>query len=122
MYLVTSNPAKNLLHLRYIDHVQPADLERGRADLVTLLADLSPHLRVLVDFTQLEHMGLDCVAEIGLGMELIDQRGVEVIARVVPDPRKDIGLNILTVFHYKSSRPRVVTCKNLAEAAEVLGL
>jgi len=41
--------------------------------------------------------------------------------RVIPDSNKDIGLNILSLFHYRH-QPQVVTCKNMAEAARALGL
>jgi len=121
MFLASSNKTRQLLHLSYIQRVQPAELQRGRADLTALLAELAPGFRVLVDFGRLEAMEIDCVPEIGLGMELMDQRGVGLVVRVIPDPSKDIGLNILTVFHYKH-RPRIVTCQNLVEAAKVLAL
>lgn len=121
MFLATSNKTKQLLHLSYIQRVTPAELQRGREDIKTLLAELSTDCRVLVDFERLEAMGLDCVAEIGLGMEQLDQHGVGMVVRVIPDTSKDIGLNILTVFHYKH-RPQIVTCMNLVEAATALDL
>ena len=54
-------------------------------------------------------------------MKLIDQSGVGMVVRVIPDPKKDIGLNILTIFHYRN-QPRFVTCEKMTEAAEVLAL
>ena len=121
MFLATSNKSKRLLHLSYVHRVKPAELQRGREDTKVLLAELGPGVRVLIDFGRLEAMGLDCVPEIGLGMEQFDQHGVELVVRVIPDPSKDIGLNILTVFHYKH-RPRIVTCKSLVQAAKELAL
>ncbi len=121
MFLATSNKSKQLVHLSYIQRVQPAELQRGREELAALLAELAPGFRVLVDFGRLEAMEIDCVPEIGLLMELMEQRGVGLVVRLIPDPSKDIGLNILTVFHYKH-RPRIVSCKDLVEAAKVLAL
>jgi hypothetical protein len=121
MYLAASNRGKKLLHLSYIGQVKPEQLERGLDDLKMLLADLPPDFRLLADFGRLESMLLDCVPEIGRGMEMIDLHGVELVVRVIPDPAKDIGLNILTLFHYKH-RPQIVTCENMIEAAKVLGL
>ena len=40
---------------------------------------------------------------------------------MIPDTTKDIGLNILTAFHYQH-HPNVVTCQSLTEAARVLEL
>ena len=54
-------------------------------------------------------------------MDLIGHAGVGLVVRVIPDASKDIGMNILTVFHYPH-RPRVVTCQNLTDAARALGL
>jgi hypothetical protein len=54
-------------------------------------------------------------------MELMDQHGVEIVVRVIPDSAKDIGLNIISIFHYPN-RPRIVTCQTLTEAAQVLAL
>ncbi len=75
---------------------------------------------MLADFSQLESMKLDCEPELGRMMELIGQAGVTLVVRVIPDPSKDIGMNILTAFHYPH-RPRVVACRNLIEAARTLG-
>jgi hypothetical protein len=121
MLLVTSNKSRRLLHVRYIGRVQPADFLHGREDLATQLGELSPGFRLLADFSQLESMGLDCEVELGRMMESIGQSGVGLVVRVIPDPSKDIGMNILTVFHYPKHL-RVVTCNNLVEAARALGL
>jgi hypothetical protein len=121
MYLATANKSKRLLHLSYIGRVEPAELARGLEDLQVLLADLPPGFRVLVDLARLESMSLDCVPELGRGMELLDGHGVELVVRVIPDPTKDIGLNILMHFHYKQW-PRVVVCENIIEAARILEL
>ncbi len=119
--LVTSNKSRRLLHIRYIGRVQPAEFEGSREDLTTQLGELPPGFRLLADFSQLESMELDCEAELGRMMELIGRAGVGLVVRVIPDPSKDIGMNILTVFHYPH-RLRVVACKNLVEAAGALGL
>jgi hypothetical protein len=52
---------------------------------------------------------------------LCDQKGVALVVRVVPDPTKDIGFNILSLFHYPH-RPPAVTCKTMVEAARLLSL
>jgi hypothetical protein len=66
-------------------------------------------------------MRVNCATEIAKIMQLCDQKGVELVVRVVPDQTKDIGLGILSLFHYRH-RPRSVTCKNMAEAAKLLCL
>ena len=121
MLLVTSNQAKQLLYVSFIGEVRPADFQAGRDEMVAELNGLSAGFHYLVDFTQLVSMGLDCETEMGLTMDLLKRAGVGLVVRVIPDPSKDIGMNILTVFHYPHQLP-VVTCQTLAEAFPALGL
>ncbi len=121
MFLVTLNKPRQLLHLSYIQHVTPDELKRGREDIEALQADLEPGFRVLADFERLDSMDLACRTELGRIMELADRGGVGLLVRVIPDPSKDIGLDILALFHYRN-RPQMVTCKNMVEAAEKLSL
>jgi PAS domain-containing protein len=121
MFLATTNKPKRLLYLSYIQRVRVEDLTRGREELAALLADLPAGFRLLTDLGRLESMDAACTKEIGKMMELCDQKGVELVVRVIPDPRKDVGMNILSLFHYRR-RVRVVTCKTMEEAAKLLSL
>jgi hypothetical protein len=121
MFLATANKPKRLLYLRYSERVEAGELERAQADIENLLTELGPGFRLLVDFTGLEAMSVDCALAIGKLMDLIDAKGVSTVVRVIPDPKQDIGMNILTLFHYRR-RPRVSTCAKLSEAAKRLGL
>ena len=119
MILATSNPAKQLLCVHYLGRVRPAELKQGREDFKLLLAGLRPGFRFLANLTGLESMGLDCRTEVGRNMDLISQAGVGLVVRVIPDPSKDLGLNILTFFHYPN-HPEILTCTTLTEAMEKL--
>jgi len=121
MLLVTSNPSKRLLYLCFIGTVRPEDFQSGREGITRLLAGLPAGFRYLVDLTHLEVMGLECMAELGQLMDLISQAGVGLVVRVIPDPSRDIGMNILTIFHYPQE-VQVITCQNLAGAVEALGV
>ncbi len=121
MLPVTSNKSKQLLNVRFIGQVRPEEFQSSREELTTEIGALSPGFHYLVDFSQLESMGLDCLPVLGRVMELIGQTGPGLVVRVIPDPSKDIGMNILTIFHYPKHL-KVVTCQNLIDAAKVLGL
>ena len=121
MFLATSNKAKKLLHLSYIGNVGAADLQRGHDDVVALLADLPAGFKMLVDLGRLKSMDTDCVDELGKIMDLFDQHGLEQVVRVVPNPSKDIGFNILARFHYHHN-PRITNCKTMIEAEKLLSL
>jgi hypothetical protein len=121
MFLAASNKVRRLMYLSYIGHVRAEELARGLADIRALVADLPKDFRLLVDLSQLDTMSPDCLTELGRIMEVFDQSAVGMIVRVIPDPEKDIGFNILTVFHYPH-HPRILTCRSLAEAEKRLGL
>lgn len=119
MVLVTSNKRQRLLCVNYIGHVTPAELNEARPDIQALLAELPPDLRLLADFSQLDLMDPECLTEMGATMELLDKHGIGLIVRVIPDARKDIGMNILSVFHYPH-HPRIIACEKLAQALKKL--
>jgi hypothetical protein len=121
MFLASINKSKQLLYLSFIQQVRAEELERSREDVVTLLADLTAGFRLLTDFGRLDSLAADCATEIGRMMDLFDQKGVGFVVRVIPDPTKDFGMNILSLFHYRS-RPRILTCNSMMEAAELLAL
>lgn len=119
MIIVTSNPANRLLLLSYNGQVVPGELNNSFPEVRTHLALLSPDFRLLVDFTHLESMHIDCAQEIGQLMEICDQAGVGLVVRVITDPKKDIGMSILSLFHYRQL-PQIVNCPTLAEAIDLL--
>ena len=48
-------------------------------------------------------------------MDEFKAKGIGAVVRIVPDPAKDIGFNILSVVHYRRG-VRVVTCQTAEEA------
>ena len=121
MVLVTSNKTKQLLCVSYIERVRLGDLEHSRKDIEALIAELGPGFRLLADLSRLESMDLNCATELGNLMEVFDRSGVSLVVRVIPDPKKDIGLNILSIFHYRN-RPKFVSCAKMSQAAKHLSL
>jgi hypothetical protein len=119
MFQVELDKPKNLLKISYAQHVGPEDTKGVEAQAPTLLADLRPGFRLLTDMSDLESMDLACVPYIKRMMDLCNKKGIEMVVRVIPDPQKDIGLNILSLFHYRR-RVRIVTCETLAEAMNAL--
>ena len=108
-----------LLKVRFRGRVTPEETARQIDDVREALSKLNAGFRILADLSRVESMDPRCAADIGKTMELCDQRGVSKIVRIIPDPTKDIGLNILSLFHYHRRIP-TVTCRNLAEALQAL--
>jgi hypothetical protein len=119
MFQVESDKTKNLLRMAFSQRVTPDETRRWREQLGVLVAELQPGFRLLSDLSGLEIMEPDCAPEIEFGMDLCNKAGISKVVRIIPDPRKDIGLSIMSVFHYRRG-VRIVTCETLAEALKVL--
>lgn len=118
-FTVRGDIPRNRIEVRYQGRVVAADVQSVREMVVGLL----PHMRIgftfLVDLSGLESMELDCVPFITGIMDSCNVAGIGTVVRIVPDSRKDIGLNILSIIHYRRG-VQVLTCENIAEANRVL--
>ena len=65
-----------------------------------LLQDVAPGFHALADFRWLESMDPAAARHIAEIMDTLAEKNITSVTRVMPDPRKDIGLNILSQFHY----------------------
>jgi hypothetical protein len=111
--------SKNLLTISYVGEVRPDQVESGLAEIEAGLAQLQSGFRLLADLTDLQKMDVACAPLIERAMDLCNEKGVSVVVRVIPDPRRDIGLQIMSIFHYDSG-VRIITCATLTEAEEIL--
>src|SRR5208282_2213462 len=101
--------ARNLLTLCYAGRVTAADTRKLVAEMEMSLAEVRPGFRLLTDLSALESMELACATDIERMMDFCNRKGVALVVRVIPDPHKDIGLNIMSLFHYGHG-VRLVTC------------
>ncbi len=118
-YMVESDAEKALLVIRYRGRVAPATSLRCAEEVADALAEMPAGFRLLVDLTALESMDVACAPHLEEIMELCDAKGVSAVVRVVPDARRDIGLQIMSRFHYRPT-VQVFTCKSLDEATSML--
>lgn len=119
MFRIEADQTKKLLTMTFAQHVGPEELEKANAKLPALLDRLPSGFRLLSDLSKLKSMDPACLAYIKTNMDLLNKRGVSKVVRVIPDPHKDIGLNILSLFHYRRGIP-IVTCETMEEAMTVL--
>ena len=84
-----------------------------------MMKKVTPGFRVLTDFRWLDRMEPAAAAHLAEIMDALAEKGVAAVIRVVPDPHKDIGLNILSQFHY-GPQIRLATFESLAEALSAL--
>ena len=119
MYAVELDQSKRLLVISATRHVTAEEVNAVAQRVRELLQDVAPGFRVLVDFRWLESMDSAAAPHLAKIMETLTEKRVALVARVMTDPRKDIGLNILSQFHY-GPEIQITTFETLADAVQTL--
>ena len=110
---------QSLLVIRYSGVVRAADTEKGLEQIESELAKLNSGFRLLADLVELESMDVGCAPFIEKAMDMCNAKGASMVVRVIPDPHRDIGLQIMSYFHYRGD-VKILTCETLAQAKEIL--
>jgi len=119
MYAVEMDRSKRLLVISALQRVTAEQAKLAAQQVRELLRDVAPGFRVLADFRWLESMDSATAHHIADIMDALSEKEVASVTRVMPDPRKDIGLNILSQFHYGPEIP-IATFETLADAVQSL--
>lgn len=110
---------RQLLTLRHVARVDFEQVKSCDANVRRVLPELRPGFRLFADFSELQTMDSACAHAIGQLMDVLNAAHISLVVRVIPDPHRDIGFNILSLFHY-SRKVRIVTVETLAEANKIL--
>ncbi len=117
MYAVELDQSKRLLVISAVQRVTAEQVKAVAQHVSELLQDIAPGFRVLVDFRWLDLMDPAAAPHLAEIMEALTEKGAASVARVMPDPHKDIGLNILSQFHY-GPQIQIATFATLADALQ----
>jgi hypothetical protein len=110
---------RRMLVIRYDGVVRAEETEKGLEQIRSGLAKLQSGFRLLADLTDLQSMDVGCAPFIEKAMDLCNEKGASLVVRVIPDPHRDIGLQIMSIFHYGGD-VQILTCETLAQAKEIL--
>lgn len=105
--------------MSYSHHVKADEMRRCLGTVRDLLTNLQPGFLLLTDLSSLESMETACAPYVGEIMDLCNAKEIKTVVRVVPDPQKDIGYNLISLFHH-GPQVRTRTYNNLADAIESL--
>jgi hypothetical protein len=119
MYSVEFDRPKRLLVISAAGQVTKKEVETVALRVREIMKEVTPGFRVLTDFRWLERMDPAAAVPLAEIMDALAAKDVAAVVRVVPDPRKDIGLNILSQFHY-GPKIKLATFESLAEALSAL--
>src|SRR5213082_1408561 len=117
MYAVEIDQSKRLLVISGSQRVTAEQARMAEERVRELLQDVAPGFRVLADYRWLESMDSAAARHVAEIMDTLAEKGVASVTRVVPDPHKDIGLNILSQFHY-GPEIKIATFETLADALQ----
>jgi hypothetical protein len=119
MYSVEADRSKRLVVISAAGDVTKAEVKAAAQEVRKIIKDAEPGFRVLTDFRWLQSMEPAAAPHVAEIMDAVAEKKVASVTRVVPDPKKDIGLNILSQFHYDPGIP-INTFESLAEALQSL--
>jgi alkylated DNA nucleotide flippase Atl1 len=119
MYAVELDQSKRLLVITGAQRVTAEQTRQAAQQVRELLQDVAPGFRLLADYRWLESMDPATARYVAEIMDALTQKQVASVTRVIPDSHKDIGLNILSQFHY-GPEIRISTFQTLADALQSL--
>lgn|SRR5574338_1410850 len=117
MYALELDRSKRLLVISAVQRVTAEEAKLAAQQIRDRLRDVAPGLHVLADFRWLNSMDPAAAPHIAEIMDALAEKDVSSVTRVMPDPRKDIGLNILSQFHY-GPNVTIATFETLADAVQ----
>jgi NADPH-dependent ferric siderophore reductase len=119
MFFVETDRSKRFLVISVVGHVTKGEVKEAAQEVRKLVQAFAPGFRALADFRWLESMDSSAAPHIAEIMDALAEKKVATVIRVISDPQKDIGLNILSHFHY-GPEIQVVTVETMAEALQRL--
>ena len=115
MFIAETDSSKRLFVVSVAGQVTAEEAQDAAQRVRQIVEDVPPGFVALIDFRWLESMATAAAPFIAEIMDALAAKKVRAVVRVVPDPHKDIGLNILSQFHY-GPEVRVMTFESLADA------
>jgi len=119
MVSVEISESQRLLVFSAAGHVSREEVKQAAEEVRNALQDVAPGLRALTDFRWLDSIRPSAAPHIAEIMELLAEKQVASVIRIIPGPGKNIGLNILSQFHYARELP-ITTVETLVEALDRL--
>ena len=119
MFVLESDTTRQLLVLSVAGVVTAEESRETAVRVLEKLEEMSPGFVALTDFRWLESMSPNSAPFVAEIMDAFAAKGVSAVVRVMPDPHRDIGLNILSPFHY-GPKVRLMTFETLADAIQAL--
>jgi hypothetical protein len=119
MILCNVDESGCVLTMSYGGRVVAEEMRCCLGTIRDLMDQLKPGFFLLTDLSNLESMEASCATELGAIMDQCSAKGMSTVVQVIPDPNKDIGFDLISVFHLHPS-VKTQTHQSLAEAIKSL--
>ena len=112
---------RNLVRISFAGEVSVAVAQEHEHEILAAIQAARPGFWLVTDLVGLTSMDAACAPIIAMMMDVARSREIGRVLRIIPDPSKDIGFRILSLFHYPRGL-KIITCESVAEAEEILGV
>ncbi|MFT3783797.1 MAG: hypothetical protein QM790_17435 [Nibricoccus sp.] len=119
IFEVSINAAANQLRITLRGAIDAKAMQSCVEDVAKQLPSLKGNFKILTDLSGVQSMDAGSVPHVERLMDLCREKGTALVVRVIPKRSKDVGFNILSLFHYPRT-VHIVTCTTLAEAEKAL--
>jgi len=119
MFEAKADTSENLLTFAFSGNVTRSETTRWKGELPSLLARLKTGFKLLSDFSGVESFEVGCAPDVEEAMDLLNEAGIVKVVRIIVHPRQDIGLSIMSLFHYRRCIS-IVTCQTMEEGLAAL--
>ncbi len=119
MIEIYAEPARQVLTFKFSGQVSAEEMQAKVDVLRRELARLESGFVAFTDLTGLERMENEATDQIAAYMDLCTAKGVGRIVRLIPKPERDIGFELLSVFHHDKGI-RTITCSDVEDARRAL--
>ena len=121
MHKISFNKTSNIISIKIESSFDLQQAEQLHVEIERIIPEVKKGFTVLTDLTSLQKMDLESRESIAKYMKLFNECGVAEIIRIVPDMTKDLGFNIMSLFHY-SRDIKIRTFGSLEEASKHINL
>jgi len=100
MYKIDMDIDKRIVSIKIMGEFDLKQSQEMYRDAAIILKTAEGPLMVLSDISEaidIKHESIEALSKV---MELFNSHGTKQVIRIIPDSSKDIGLNILSRFHY----------------------
>lgn len=99
--------------------IKPIHVADAVGHVQTEVSKLGAGFVLVTDLSELDSMDLECFREVTRMMDVCFAAGLGKVIRIIPDPQKDIGFQMLALVHYRGKIPSM-TCTMRADAEKEL--